>query len=67
MTGRVATIATMPRDTAWRVTVQFPQGLQTSAHKRLPFRNGMGATAEIVTEDISLFERFFYELRRLIR
>lgn len=67
VTGSVLAIGDIPRDSLWRVAVQFPQGLKTSTGRQLPFRNGMMASAEIITEQVSLLERFFYDLRKLIR
>ncbi|WP_080057354.1 HlyD family secretion protein [Spirosoma aerolatum] len=67
VTGRVQQIADVASDTAWRVVVQFPQGLVTSTHRQLPFRNGMLANAEIVTQDVSLLKRLFYEVEKAVR
>jgi hypothetical protein len=43
------------------VKVNFPNGLTTSANKVIPFRNGMTASGEIITEDKRLIERFLKE------
>ncbi|MCA0233334.1 MAG: HlyD family secretion protein [Bacteroidetes bacterium] len=65
--GRITSIATMPKDTAYLIKVGFTEGLVTSTHQKLPFRNGMTATGEIITEDLRLIERFFYDFRKMLR
>lgn len=65
--GRIASISDIPKDTSYLVKVTFPKGLLTSSHKTLPFRNGMTATGEIVTEDLKLIERLFYDFRKILK
>ena len=65
VSARVGTIVQVASDTAYRVRIQFPAGLRTSTGQQLPFRNGLTATGEIITEDSRLIEKIFYELRRL--
>ncbi len=67
VSGCIASISDMPKDTAYLVKVQFPKGLVTSSQKKIPFRNGMTATGEIVTEDLKVIERFFYDFRKVLR
>lgn len=72
VSGRIASISDMPKDTAYLVKVKFPNGLVTSSQvglkKRvIPFRNGMTATGEIVTEDLKLVERLFYDFRKILK
>lgn len=67
VSGRISSISDMPKDTAYLVKVQFPKGLVTSSQQKLPFRNGMTATGEIVTEDLKLIERLFYDFRKVLR
>ena len=35
--------------------------------KTVTFRNGLTASGEIVTEDLRLMERFFYQLRAVVK
>jgi hypothetical protein len=39
--------------------------LTTSANKTIPFRNGMTASGEIITEDKRLIERFLKEFMKI--
>lgn len=48
------------------VRITLPQGLSTTYGKRLEFRQEMGGTADIVTEDLSFLERLFHQLRSVI-
>ncbi|MEZ0487364.1 HlyD family secretion protein [Fibrella aquatica] len=65
VSARVASIVQIASDTAYRVRIEFPAGLLTSTGQQLPFRNGLTATGEIITDDTRLIEKIFYELRRL--
>lgn len=63
--GQLASISDLPRDSTYWAKVTFPQGLKTSTNRQISFRSGLTATAEIVTEERSLFEQFFQELMRV--
>ncbi|WP_436486637.1 HlyD family secretion protein [Chitinophaga sp. ARDCPP14] len=66
--GRVKNIANAPdKDGNYYVNVILPKGLQTSFHKTLPFDKELKGNAEIVTQDLRLIERFFYQMRKLLR
>ena len=64
--AKIESIAELPTDTTYLVRVNFPKELVTSTGKRLSFRHGMIADAEIVTENMSLLSRIFNESRRLM-
>lgn len=49
----------------YTVEIELPDGLITSYRKELPYLPEMQAQADIVTEDISLVERFFMPLRKI--
>jgi multidrug resistance efflux pump len=63
--GVVHTIAPVPRGAQYAIEVALPDGLTTSFDKHLEFRQEMQGGAEIVTEDLRLIERIFYQLRGL--
>ena len=63
--GQIQSISEIPKDSIYFVKVNFPKGLTTSANKTIPFRNGMTATGEIITEDKRLIERFLKEFMRI--
>ncbi len=50
----------------FNATVVLDKQNKTSNNSILNFRNGMEATAEIVTEDIRLIEQIFYTLREIL-
>ncbi|WP_142687964.1 HlyD family secretion protein [Chitinophaga polysaccharea] len=66
--GRVKNMANSPdKDGNYYVNVILPNGLQTSFHKTLPFDKELKGNAEVVTQDLRLVERFFYQMRKLLR
>lgn len=63
--GIVHSIADIPSaDSTYRAIVTLPQGLMTNSNKKIKFRNGLSARADIITQDQRLLERFFYQLVR---
>ena len=69
--GFVASISSVPEETpvglAYTVDVELPKGLESSYHKDLPFVQNMDGTAEIITEDLRLIERFIQPIRSLFQ
>ncbi|RPE08908.1 HlyD family efflux transporter periplasmic adaptor subunit [Chitinophaga lutea] len=66
--ARVKNIANAPdKDGNYYVNVVLPNGLQTSFRKTLPFDKELKGNAEIVTQDLRLIQRFFYQMRKLLR
>jgi multidrug resistance efflux pump len=64
VTGRVQSVSLVPREGANLVLVDIPYPLVTSFKKHLQFKQEMVGEASIVTQDIRLIDRFFYEIRR---
>ena len=67
--GQIATIAQVPTadNQFFLATVLLPRGLKTTAKKTLNYKIGMVASAEIITEDLRLIERIFYQLQGVFR
>lgn len=49
------------------VEVELPNGLKTSYNKELVFDKEMRGSAEIITEDLRLIERVFYQFREIFQ
>lgn len=63
--GKVRNISLSPdKDGNYYVDVVLPNGLQTSYNKNLIFDKELKGNAEIVTQDLRLIERFFYQIRK---
>lgn len=64
--GRIATLANIPvKDSVFLAKVVLPEGLKTTYGKQLAYKNGMIASADIITEDNRLLEKLFYQLRKV--
>ena len=68
--GKVRSISMVPgKDVQgadyYTVEVELPEGLVTTYKKELPYLPEMQAQADIVTEEISLLERFFMPIRKI--
>ena len=65
--GKVVNISLTPDDEGnYYVDIVLPKGLKTSYNKTLPFDKELKGNADIVTQDLRLIERFFYQIRKLL-
>ena len=65
--GIVSAISMVPTEDNYMVEIAFPDGLTTNYGKNLPVSHEMKATAEIVTDDLRLIERFFQPLKKILK
>ena len=65
VTGKVQSVSLVAREGISLVLVDIPYPLRTSFKRQLQFKQEMMGEASIVTEDVRLIERFFYEIRRI--
>lgn len=67
LNGSIASITPVPnQDGNYLINVNIAKDLKTSYNKIIPFKQEMSGTAKIITEDLRLIERFFYQLRNII-
>ncbi len=68
LNGTVKNISLIPDSEGFYfVDVQLPKKLITSYNKEIDFKQEMRGTAEIITEDLRLIERFFYQFKEIIK
>jgi HlyD family secretion protein len=60
--GKIDYINATPSDSGYLAKVVLPDGLVTNYKKPLQYRNGLFAQADIITENMRLLERFYYNL-----
>ncbi len=64
--GTVATISLLPRENNYLIRIRFLDGLHTTYGKTIDPKQEMVGQAEIVTKDLRLLERFFYQIRKAV-
>ncbi len=65
--GTVKHISLLPdKNGLYLIDVALPEKLITTYGKEIPFKQEMRGIVEIVTEDLRLIERFFYQFRGLM-
>lgn len=66
--GQISMISLIPnpQQETYMAKIIFPNGLKTNYNKQINYRNGMKATAEIITEDMRLIERLLYNFRKAV-
>jgi len=47
------------------IDIALPKGLETSYKKKIHFQQEMRGSAAIITEDLRLIERIFYQFRSM--
>lgn len=67
LTGTVQRISSLPKQGQYYLTITFPNGLVTQYGQTIPFQQQLQGRAEIITEDLRLLERLFYQLRSIVR
>ncbi|NJB70333.1 multidrug efflux pump subunit AcrA (membrane-fusion protein) [Saonia flava] len=67
LSGKVENISqTLDKDDFYLVDVTLQKKLITSYKKEIEFKQEMRGTADIITEDLRLLERFFYQFKELL-
>ncbi len=66
--GIVSNISLIPdKDGLYLIDVKLPEKLMTSYNKEIDFKQEMRGSAEIITEDLRLIERFFYQFKEILK
>lgn len=67
LVGKVVSISSVPTaDGFYVVDVDFPEGMKTNYGRKLPISRQMMGTADIITEDLRLIERFFMPIKKIL-
>ena len=62
--GKIDFISNISTDSGYLAKVILPNGLNTNHKKQIQFREGLKAQGEIITADMRLLERFYYNIIR---
>lgn len=65
--GIVKSISLVPQNNTYQIDVSLPNGLETKSKNKIKFGQELQGTAEIVTDDLRLAERIFYQFRKLFK
>lgn len=64
LVGNIQSISSMPNENGFYiVNVSLSQDITTTYNKKLEFRQEMSGYAEIITEDLRLIEKIFYQFK----
>ncbi|QTD36735.1 HlyD family efflux transporter periplasmic adaptor subunit [Polaribacter batillariae] len=67
LTGKVNHISEISdKEGFYTIDVSLPKKLITSYKKEIEFKQEMRGTAEIITEDLRLIQRFFYQFNKMV-
>jgi HlyD family secretion protein len=67
VSGKIEFISPTPTDSGYLAKVTLPNGLTTNYGKTLQYQYGLLAQADIVTENMRLLERFYYNIRKQLK
>lgn len=65
--GYVQAVSLISFEKNYLVDVSLPEGLHTNYGETLEFTQEMSGKADIITEDMTLFERFCYPIRSILK
>ncbi len=65
--GKVKSVSHIAFDKNYSIDIELPNGAVTSYNKTLPTTQELQGSIEIITEDLSLLQRFFNPLKYLIK
>lgn len=66
LTGKIVEISPIPIDNLYTVSIELPYGLRTSFRKTLPFTQQLSGSGEIITRDMSVFDRIFNQVHSIL-
>jgi len=64
--GKIDFISRIPTDSGYVAKVSLPNGLTTSYKKQIQYRDGLMANGEIITENMRLLKRFYYNIYKQV-
>ena len=68
LNGTIKKISLIPdKDGLYLIDVELPKKLITSYNKEIDFKQEMRGSAEVITEDLRLIERFFYQFKEVLK
>ncbi|MCW5909674.1 MAG: HlyD family efflux transporter periplasmic adaptor subunit [Cyclobacteriaceae bacterium] len=65
--GKIDFISHIPGEKGYLAKVSLINGLTTNYKKDVQYRDGLSATAEIITKDMRLLERFYYTFLKQVQ
>jgi hypothetical protein len=65
--GTVQSISDIPEKEKYIVTITLPNGMMSTYNRELNFTPQLQGETEIITEDLRVLERVFYQVRKLFR
>jgi multidrug resistance efflux pump len=65
--GIVKNISNVPTNNAYIVDVDLKNGLITSYNKVLPYKEEMKGQADVITQNLTVMDRIFFNLRKLVQ
>ena len=64
--GKVESISQIPEKEKYTVLISLPEGMTSTYNKQLSFRPQLQGETDIITEDLRVLERVFYQIRKLV-
>ncbi len=65
--GKIDFISNISTDSGYLAKVVLPNGLITNYKKQIQFRDGLTAQGEIITQNMRLLQRFYYNIVKQVK
>jgi HlyD family secretion protein len=65
--GELKYVSDIVANDGYMAKISFPRGLVTTHNMKIQYREGLSAQGEIITKDLTLLQRFYYNIIRVIK
>ena len=67
ITGKLEFISPIPTDSGYAAKIKLPDDLTTNYGMHIEYRNGLICTAQIITQNMRLLQRFYYDMYKQVK
>jgi HlyD family secretion protein len=65
--GKLEFISPIPTDSGYAAKIKLPNGLVTNYGKQIAYRDGLISSAQIITQNMRLLQRFYYDIYKQVK
>ncbi len=65
--GKLEFISPIPTDSGYAAKIKLPDGLITNYGKQIEYRDGLISTAQIITQNMRLLQRFYFDIYKQMK
>ncbi len=67
ITGKLEFVSPIPTDSGYAAKIKLPADLITNYGKHIEYKNGLISTAQIITQNMRLLQRFYFDIYKQVK